>query len=100
MQPLRGCARGDDEGVRGLGLLALLELAPVAERARGEVDLGHGLGDDLRAEPERLGAELVHELRPQDAGGEAGEVLDCNGEKGGALVTRDWGGSWELMGRG
>ena len=67
VQPLRARARREDERVRGLRLLVLLELAPVAERARGEVDLRDGLGDDLRAEAERLCAELVHELGPEDA---------------------------------
>ena len=66
-EPLRGRTGRDDERVGGLGLLVLLELAPVAERARGEVDLRDGLGDDLRAEAERLRAELVHELGPEDA---------------------------------
>ena len=66
-ETLRRRTGRDDERVRGLGLLVLLELAPVAERTRGEVDLGDGLGDDLRAEAERLRAELVHELRAEDA---------------------------------
>ena len=66
-ETLRRRTGRDDERVRGLGLLVLLELAPVAERARGEVDLRDGLGDDLRAEAERLRAELVHQLGPEDA---------------------------------
>lgn len=69
-------ASGDDDGISSLGLLALLGLAPVSEWARREVDLCDGLGNNARAEAERLFAELVHEFRTHNATREAGEVFN------------------------
>lgn len=75
-ETLRAGTSRDDQCVCGLGLLVLLELAPVAERTSGQIDLGDGFGDDLRAESQRLSTELVHQLRAKDARGETGEVFD------------------------
>ena len=49
-ETLRTGTRSNDQGIRGLGLLIFLELAPVTERTCGQIDLGNSLGDDLRAE--------------------------------------------------
>lgn len=73
------CARTgrNDDRIRRLGLLILLHLPPIPKRARRQVDLGDGFGDDAGSEPQRLFAELFHKLRAQNARGEPREVLDC-----------------------
>ena len=47
-----------------------------AERALGEVDARHVVGEVLGAEALGLRAELLHQLGPEDAVREAGVVLD------------------------
>src|SRR6266849_1001821 len=53
-----------------------MPLDPDAEGARGEVDAGDVVGDEIDAEALRLAAELGHHLRPHDALRVAGVVLD------------------------
>ena len=74
---LRAGTSGNDDGVRSLGLLVFLTLAPVSERTSRKVDTGNSLSDDRCAEPEGLCAELVHEFGAEDSSREAREVLDC-----------------------
>ena len=62
-----------------VGLVPVLA-DPDLERTRGEVDRG-GLGREvLGPEPLRLIPEAHHEIRPDDALGEARVVLDIGGE--------------------
>ena len=67
-----GCPGGDDHGLGGVLVVADVDL----ERALGEVDAGDVVGQELGAEPRRLGAELGHHLRPHDPVDVAGIVLD------------------------
>ena len=75
-QPQGRCAGGDDDGVGEVLVLA----DPDAERARAEVDAGGVLLEDVAPKRVRLLAELLHQLRPLDAVGEAGVVLDVRGD--------------------
>ena len=59
------------------GMTNLAVICHDAERSPGEVDAGHGLREDLRAEPGALLPELLCELAPEDAVGEAG-AADCH----------------------
>lgn len=63
----------------------LLALGPVLERSLGEVDFGHGFGEDLGAESLALSSELVHHLWASNTIGESGEVLNVGG--GGELAS-------------
>ena len=49
---------------------------PVQAAVAGELDLGHVVGLEPRAEALRLIAELLHQLGAHDPLGEAGVVLD------------------------
>jgi len=86
--PGLGAGRNDD-AVGGVRLLLEVRVIahgvqPVLEGALRQVDLAHGLADDLGAAALALGAHLVHERRALDVG-EAGEVLDLVG--GGELAA-------------
>ncbi len=77
----RSCASGDDHGVGDVGGLGRTGVTdPELERALGEVDLADLLGEELGAEPARLGTEGAHELGPLDAVDETREVLDLRRE--------------------
>ena len=71
-EPARGRAGRDDHGLGAVLVVA----DPDAERALGEVDLRHVVGDVLGAEALRLVAELLHHLRPHHAVRVARVVLD------------------------
>ena len=73
---LRTCTGCDDDGVGRLSLLVFLALTPVTERTCRKVDTGNSLGDNRRAEPDRLRTELIHKFGAKDPPWEAGEVLD------------------------
>jgi hypothetical protein len=77
--PVPGAGR-DDHGPGEVGLVADLDDLGV----RGEVDLGDVVGDELGAEALGLLAQVVHEVRAQDAVREAGEVLHIGGVHQGA----------------
>ena len=68
----RARAGGDDHGLRAVLVVA----DPDPERALGEVDPRHVVGQELGAEALGLGAEVGHHLRAHDAVGVAGVVLD------------------------
>jgi hypothetical protein len=75
-------AGSEDDGVggaRGPVVGPVVPLRPHLERALRQVQLRDRLRDDLRAEPRRLCAHLVHQLAPADAIGEPREVLDVRG---------------------
>ena len=69
----------DDHSVRRLWLSIFLHLAPVPERTARQVDLRHRLRDDVRAKPNTLFAELVHEFRTKNTRREPGKVLHVGG---------------------
>ena len=75
-QHLGSGSRGHDQGTREEEAL----VDPGAERALGQVDPGGVLGDEHGAEALGLGPEMGHELRTEDALGEAGIVLDVGGQ--------------------
>src|SRR5216683_1060772 len=62
-EALSARASGHNNRICGLRFSAFLVLALVSERPTREVDLRHRLSDDTRAESQRSGAELVHQLR-------------------------------------
>jgi hypothetical protein len=55
-------------------------LRPEPERARAQVHLVDEGDEELRAEALGLLLELLHQLRPLDAFGEAGVVFDIGGD--------------------
>ena len=75
-EALSSRASGHDDRICGLRFSAFSVLASVSERPTREVDLRHRLGDDTRAESQRSGAELLHQLRskPPPLFGEAREI--------------------------
>ena len=56
--------------------MVFLALAPVSERASGEIEFGNRFCEDRCTEPDGLCAEFVHEFRTEDASWESGEILD------------------------
>lgn len=81
-------AGGDDDGVSSVsGLVGgtVTPFRPQLEGSLGKVDLGDGLGDNLRAEANRLLAHVLHQLSTANAVRETGEVLDVGG--GGELTA-------------
>jgi hypothetical protein len=88
-EPQGRCARGDDDGVG-----AVLGVAdPDPERTGREVDAGRIALEDRGAESLRLVAELLHQVRPLDAIGESGVVLDVGRDH--QLAHRDVAGDHE-----
>ncbi len=65
-------AHRQDDGLGEVGVVADRD----GLRVDGQVDGGDVVGDERRAEPLRLAAELVHEVRSHHTVREAGEVLD------------------------
>lgn len=81
-------ASGDDDGVSSVsGLVGgtVTPFRPQLEGSLGEVDLGDGLGDNLRTEANGLLAHVLHQLSTANAVRETGEVLDVGG--GGKLTA-------------
>jgi len=89
-QALRTGTSSDDYGVGSFSLLVFLTLTPVSERTSGKVDTRNGFGDDGRAEPKRLCAELVHKFRTEDSARETRKVLDYgSSETSGTVGDKD-----------
>src|SRR5271155_355724 len=76
-QQARGGAGGNNQRLRFVGFFAGSDL----ERTLREVHFIYGSGFELRAESLRLLAHIFDELRPHNAVGEAGVVLDVRGER-------------------
>src|SRR5229473_1523559 len=75
-QQSRGGPRGDDQSPRFVGILSGNDL----ERALTDVDFRYRAGFELGSESLRLLAHVFDELRPHNAVGEAGIVLNVRGE--------------------
>src|SRR4029077_10859169 len=67
---------GDDQSRRFIGIFSGDDL----ERALADVDFGYSSGFELRAEFLRLLAHVFDELRPHDAVGEPGIILNVGSE--------------------
>jgi len=77
-EPARLCARGDDQGLAGVGIAAVtLE----AKRPTAQVHTGDVVHHDLGAEVLGLPPHLLHQPGPLDDVGKARIVLDVGGDR-------------------